>query len=173
MMNIIKTDHLILRPFRDNDFNDLYEYLSDPVAVQYEPYQPMNQEEVLESLKWRISTDEMIAVELMSESKLIGNIYLGQRDDNTIELGYVFNLKYARKGYAYQACQTLIQEAFHRGIQRILAECDPENIASWKLLEKLGFKKEAHLIKNIFFWKDEQGLPIWKDTYIYSLINID
>jgi len=172
-MTIIKTDRLILRPFRNTDFNDLYEYLSDPLVIQFEPYQAMNQDEVLESLKWRISTDEMIAVELASESKLIGNIYLGKRDDNSLELGYVFNLKYGRKGYAYEACQAVIHNAFKLGIYRIFSQCDPKNIASWKLLEKLGFNKEAHYEKNVYFWKDEQGHPIWKDTYVYSLLNLD
>ncbi len=41
----------------------------------------------------------------------------------------------------------------------------------WKLLESLGFSREAYLKQNVYFWKDEKGTPIWKDTYIHSLLN--
>ena len=60
---IAETDRLILRGFQKSDLNDLYEYLSDPVVVKYEPYRPMSMDEAADSLTWRISTDEMIAVE--------------------------------------------------------------------------------------------------------------
>lgn len=53
---------------------------------------------------------------------------------------------------------------------RIYAECDPRNTGSWKLLEKAGMKQEAFFHKNIYFHKDENGNPIWKDTYVYAIL---
>lgn len=167
----METNRLIIRRYSENDLNDLYEYLSDEDVVRFEPYKAMNIEDVRENLKWRISTDEMLAVELKENIKMIGNIYLGKRDFNTLEIGYVFNKKYWGYGYAKEACLKVITNAFSNGIHRIYAECDPLNTSSWILLERLGFIKEAHLKENIFFWKDEDGNPIWKDTYIYSIIN--
>ena len=73
-------------------------------------------------------------------------------------------------GYAKESCEALIARAFAGGAHRIYAECDPENTGSWKLLEALGFEREAHLKRNIYFWRDEQGRPIWKDTYIYAKV---
>lgn len=70
-----------------------------------------------------------------------------------------------------ECCKVLIHEAFSSGITGVCAECDSENQSSWKLLERLGFTQEAHLIKNTWFWKDELGEPILKDTYMYSLEN--
>ena len=61
---ITETDRLILRRYEEHDLNDLYEYLSNSKVVEFEPYKPMTMDEVKENLKWRISTDEMIAVEL-------------------------------------------------------------------------------------------------------------
>lgn len=61
-----------------------------------------------------------------------------------------------------ESTSALVELAFRQGVHRIYAECDSLNTASWKLLEKLGFQK------NIFFWKDEKGMPIWKDTYVYA-----
>lgn len=57
------------------------------------------------------------------------------------------------------------------GVHRIYAECDPDNESSWKLLEALGFQREAHFRKNVYFWKDETEKPIWKDTYVYAKLN--
>lgn len=169
-MERIETERLILRNFKKEDFNDLYEYLSDSTVVLYEPYKAMNEEETLDNLNWRINTDEMVAVELKDTHKVIGNVYLGNREFETIEIGYVFNKNYWGKGYAKEACKTLIEDKFNNGIHRIYAECDPNNPNSWRLLESLGFTREAHLKQNVFFWRDDCGNPIWKDTYIYSLL---
>lgn len=168
---IAETERLILRRYRKEDFNDLYEYLSDAAVVKYEPYKPMGAEEVESNLEWRISTEEMIAVELKSNHKMIGNVYFGKREFETLEIGYVFNQAYWGQGYAKESCQELIRFAFSKGIHRIYAECDPANADSWKLLEGLGFEREAHLKENVYFWKDDNGMPIWKDTYIYSKLN--
>ncbi len=168
---IAETDRLILRRYKKSDLSDLYEYLSDKEVVKFEPYKPMNMQDAENSLDWRISTDEMIAVELKTNHKMIGNVYLGKRDFDALEIGYVFNQKYWGKGYAKESCMELIKLAFSDGIHRIYAECDPQNTSSWRLLEKLGFEKEAHLRKNIYFWKNEENMPIWKDTFIYAKLN--
>lgn len=167
---MLETERLILRKYRDSDLQDLYEYLSDAEVLKFEPYKPMSIDEVKENLAWRMSTDEMIAIESKEEQKMIGNIYLGKRDFDTLELGFVLNRKYWGKGYAAESCRALLKLAFDTGIHRIYAECDPQNGASWRLLERLGFRREAHLRQNIYFWKDEKGRPIWKDTYIYAYL---
>ena len=53
-----------------------FEYLSDQDVVKYEPYRPMNLEETSAELTLRIDDEEMIAVELKENHKLIGNVYL-------------------------------------------------------------------------------------------------
>ena len=168
---IAETERLILRRYSKEDLQDLFEYLSDKEVVEYEPYQPQTFDEVKENLEWRIRTDEMIAVELKDSHKMIGNVYMGKRDFEALEMGYVFNRNYWGHGYAAESCKALIQQAFSNGIHRVYAECDPENKSSWKLLEALGFQREAHFRKNVYFWKDETGKPIWKDTYVYAQLN--
>lgn len=167
----METERLILRKYCKDDLQDLYEYLSDEEVVRYEPYKPMTLAEAESNLEWRISTDEMIAVELKATGKMIGNVYLGKRDFDSLEIGYVFNKRYQRNGYAKESCKALIEKAFTDGVHRIYAECDPQNESSWKLLEALGFEREAHLRQNVYFWKDEDDNPIWKDTFIYAIIN--
>ncbi len=168
---IAETERLILRRYKKEDVQDLFEYLSDKEAVKYEPYKPLTFDEAIENLEWRIGTDEMIAVELKKSHKMIGNVYMGRRDFEALEIGYVFNRNYWGHGYAAEGCKVLIQQAFSNGVHRIYAECDPNNKRSWKLLEALGFQREAHFRKNVYFWKDETEKAIWKDTYVYAKLN--
>lgn len=170
---IAETERLILRRYQESDLQDLFEYLSDPKVVEFEPYKPMSLDETKENLEWRIGTEEMIALELKSSHKMIGNVYMGKREFETLELGYVLNRNYWKKGYAAESIKALVRQAFSDGIHRIYAECDPLNHNSWKLLEALGFRREAHFMQNVWFCKDENGKPVWKDTYVYALLNME
>lgn len=49
----------------------------------------------------------------------------------------------------------------------------PCSESSWRLLKALGFRCEAHLRKNVYFWKGENGKAIWKDTYVYGRLAVD
>lgn len=110
----------------------------------------MNREEVRRHLTWRISTEEMIAVEGKNNHKMIGNVYLGKRDFESLEIGYVFHQDDWGKGYAKESCLAFVRQAFSHGVHRIFAECDPENRSSWKLLESLGFERGAFQTKYLF-----------------------
>ena len=91
---IAETERLILRRYKRDDIQDLFEYLSDEEVVKYEPYKPHTLDEAKEALEWRIGTDEMIAVELKNSHKMIGNVYMGKRDFEALEIGFVFNRNY-------------------------------------------------------------------------------
>ena len=59
------------------------------------------------------------------------------------------------------------------GIHKIIAHCDPQNIPSWKLLERIKMKREVKQRKNIYFKKDKNKNPIWLDTYEYGILETD
>lgn len=98
--------------------------------MKYEPYKPLTLDETKENLDWRIGTDEMIAVELKDSHKMIGNVYMGRRDFEALEIGYIFSQNYWGHGYATESCKSLIHQAFTCGVHRIYAECDPDNKSS-------------------------------------------
>ena len=166
----LETERLILRTYEEGDLQDLYEYLSDEDVVAFEPYEPMNLEEVKKCLEDRIASEEFLAIEEKFSGKMIGNIYVSERYAESVEIGYVVNRRFWKKGYAYEACNRVCKYIFEQGKHRIEAACDPLNEASWRLLERLGFRREGYLHKDIYFRKDEDGNPIWKDTYIYSML---
>lgn len=85
--------------------------------------------EAKKHLDWLVSTEEMIAVELKRNHKVIGNIYLGNRDFKSLEIGFVFNKLYWNQGCAKESCSSIIKHSFKNGIHRIYAQCDPKNIS--------------------------------------------
>ncbi len=173
MREEIKTARLLLRRFRASDYDDLFEFLSQLEQDEFEGYPGITYENGKEHLKSRLDSDEFYAVELISSGKVIGNIYCGARDFAAKEVGYIINKDHQRQGYAGEALSAIVHNAFREGVHRVYAECDPRNAASWRLLESVGFRREAHLRKNVYFHKNADGTPIWKDTYVYAILESD
>lgn len=172
----METNRLIIRNFEFEDWKDLYEYLSDEEVVKFEPYEAVSIIDCKKEIVRRSKSNNFKAVVLKSENKLIGNIYISLIEPielMTWELGFVFNKKYWKNGYAYESSLSIISDLFQNcNAHRIIAKCNPENINSWRLLEKLNFRKEAHFVKNIYFRKKD-NIPIWQDTYEYALLQTE
>ena len=171
---MIETDRLFIRQFVPADFDDLYEYLSNPATYLFEPGKPITPDEAKELCGLRSKSNEFLAVVLKQSGKMIGHLYFKQlepADRQSWELGYIFNPEYHRKGYASEASAAMTKYAFaNYKAHRIMARCNPDNTASWKLLEKIGYIREGHFKKCGFVHKDNNGHPIWTDAYEYSKI---
>lgn len=170
---MIETPRLILRRFRAGDWRDLYAYLSDEAVVRYEPYGPLSKRDCQREARRREHDTAYWAV-CLKDGRLIGNLYLAERDYGTCELGFVFNTRFQRQGYATESVRALLDHAFGQaGIRRIVARCNPLNEASWRLMERIGMRREAHLRQNIYFKTDAQNNPLWQDTYEYALLSTE
>ena len=173
-MNILETERLILRKFSCDDWKDLHEYLSQETVVKYEPYDVYSEDKCKQEAVNRSQQDAFWAVCLKDNNKLICNVYFQQQEPKeflTWEIGYVFNPLYYGNGYAAESCKKILSYGFQQlNAYRIIAMCNPENTASWKLLERLNMRREGHLRKNIFFKYDEKRKPIWNDTYEYAVL---
>lgn len=170
----METERLIIRRFNTDDWQDLYEYLSDENVVRYEPYDILSMDKCRQEAINRAGNEAFWAVCLKDSGKLIGNLYFSKQDFDTWELGYVFNAKFHNNGYATEAAKFLVDIAFKEwGAYRITAMCNPLNTSSWRLLERLNMRREGHLIKNIYFKKDENGNPLWSDTYEYGILSTE
>jgi len=167
----IETSNLIIRNYKLEDENDLCEYMLQRVNAEFEAYPDFSREKGKEEVEFRSQSDEFYAIELKKEHKVIGNVYLGKRDFNARELGYVLNENYHRNGYGSEASKAMVEYMFKQGVHRIYAECAPQNTASWKLMSKIGMEREAYFKKNVSFHKDANGDPIYWDTYVYALLN--
>lgn len=170
----ISTQRLRIRAFRPDDASDLFEYLSNDTIYIYESGEPQDQLQAQATAFEFSSGTDFWAVELITELKVIGQIYFKQVEPlhrMTWELGYIFNPHYHHQGYATEAITALVQYGFaFGGIHRITAYCNPENTASWKLLERTGFRREGLLKKETYFRKNASGEPLWTDTFVYALL---
>lgn len=85
-----------------------------------------------------------------------------------LEIGYSLIPSERGKGYCSEAVKLMVDYLFlSKEVMRIQAQTDMRNVASQKVLEKAGFKKEGALRKN-FFLRGE-----WTDDYMYSIIRED
>ncbi len=171
ILKIIETERLVLRNFEESDYDDVYEFLSERKYDDFEAYPDITYENGREHLEYRVGNDEFIAIELKENKKVIGNIYSGNRDFFSKEVGYIVGKKFQRKGYGMEALKAVINNGFKSGVHRFFAECNSLNECSWKFLEKAGFEREAFFKKNAFRKKDENGNPLWQDTFVYALLN--
>jgi RimJ/RimL family protein N-acetyltransferase len=173
----ISSSRLILRAFRPTDAEDLHVYLSDACIYQFEPGEPISLEQAYKMAGELTSSPDFWAVELEETGRIIGQIYFKHTDPPHLqswELGYIFSPHYQRQGYMTEAVGALVRQRFSDGdIHRIVAHCNPKNIPSWKLLEKVGFRREGLLLRNIYFRKNAQGEPLWTDTFVYALLKSD
>ena len=61
------------------------------------------------------------------------------------ELGWVIAPEHTGQGYATEAAEELLRLSFEDlGLRRVVAQCFTDNLASWKLMERLGMRREAH-----------------------------
>jgi RimJ/RimL family protein N-acetyltransferase len=171
---IIETERLQLRRFRADDWADLHAYLSDPEVVRYEPYGVFTAAQCRQEARRRANDGDFWAVTLSETGKMIGNLYLSRQKFDTWELGFVFNRDYQGCGCATESAAALINYAFtNLETRKVIAMCSTENGNSWRLLERLGLRREGCLRRNVYFKTDERGDPIWFDTYVYGLLRSD
>lgn len=167
----METARLWIRRFAPEDWRDLHGYLSREEVVRYEPYGVFTEEGSRQEAIRRGEDGRFWAVCLKESGKLIGNLYLAPGEFDTWEIGYVFHPQAQGKGYATEAARAALEDVFqnHRA-HRVTAMCNPLNEPSWRLLERLGMRREGHLRQNVFFKTDQGGRPLWQDTYVYGIL---
>lgn len=174
MIAPLNTPRLLLRRFRLDDAADLYEYLSDPQTYRFEPGEPLERTQADQRAADLAASPHFWAVVLRATGKVIGQLYLKQIEPPerlTCELGYILSPAYQRQGYGAEAAAARVRQALTAGgMHRIVAHCNPENTASWRLLERIGFRREGLHRQDIFFRRNAAGAPLWTDTYVYALL---
>jgi ribosomal-protein-alanine N-acetyltransferase len=171
---MIETERLIVRPFLENDYKELHEYLSLPEIYRFERGEPISLKQAKKITRDWAKGENFWAAILKENKKLVGHLSFfpeGFPDFKTWQVGYIFHPKYQNKGYATETTQAIIKYAFSElGAHRIVIHCSPDNIASWKTAEKCGLRREG-LEKKNFLHPDENDKPVWFDSYIYAILD--
>ena len=150
----LETGRLILRQPADTDAADLFEMRSDPEVMKYIPRPlaktPDDMMPFLKMLSDRLAEGTGInwAIELKDTGKVVGLIgYVNMDPDHQrAEVGYSLTRSFHRRGIVSEAIKAVIRYGFEgpMKLHSIEAIVDADNIPSAKLLERVGFVKEAH-----------------------------
>ena len=158
-----------LRIMEKEDLPLFAEWVNKPeVFGEYNPLHQMSKTEAEKMLE-NPSDLQPFIIEKKDKSKIgfIAHFHVLHFGTGTkqLEIGYTLVPSERGKGYGAEALEIMVDYLFlSRDIMRIQAQTDQRNIASQKVLEKAGFKKEGTLRKN-FFMRGE-----WTDDYIYSIL---
>ncbi len=163
-----------LRAFRESDLPAFVKYRSNPEAARYQGwscpysydkaralYDAMNATPFGTKGSWY-----QIAIASPRTNELLGDLAIHFLDGNQVEIGFTVAPENQRRGYAKAAVAALLNRCFDGlRIHRALAITDARNAAAAGLLVEMGFRKEAHFRKNVFF-KGE-----WGDEFVFACLS--
>ena len=164
----IETQRLRIRSFQPNDWQAVYGYTSDPAVMAYIPEGPFTTEQARAFVDDNTGEQaRAFAVLLKADDTLVGHmVFHPWFAPLTYEIGWVFDPANQGHGYATEAARALLQYGFEAlRLHRIIATCQPENVASYRVMEKLGMRREAHFRRCI-----RRPNNAWWDEYFYALL---
>lgn len=182
MEHIIYTDRLVLKILTSDDAyivteflnrgRDLFEKYESKKVESY--YTESYQKNVLDAEFSAMLTKKYLRYYVFKKNNpnlVIGTVSFGNVSDapyNSSTIGYKFDPFFHHQGYAYEAINAVLNTAFsYLRLHRILAVIMPENEASIRLIEKVGFKREGLMKKAI----NIRGH--WEDHFLYALLALD
>lgn len=152
-MRSFETERLMLRPITKNDFHDIHSYAGSADNLLFMPWGPNSEEQTRDFIDLAIAksqesppTDFYFAVVLKETGELIGDCELRSSGDSA-KLGWILRRSHWRRGFGTEIGKALLRFGFEElKLHRITAECDAENEASFRLMEKIGMRREGLLI---------------------------
>jgi RimJ/RimL family protein N-acetyltransferase len=169
----VPTERLVLRRLADGDVAQIFGYRSQPHVAEWIGGTATD----VESLAERFGNGG-VAVIVEHDGQLIGDLMVKVQDayaqrevaesaeGTEAEIGWVFDPAHHGQGFATEAIEALLGICFEGlGLRRIVAMCFTANEPSWRLMERIGMRREAHHVKDSLH--REHG---WQDGYVYALL---
>lgn len=173
---VIETERLIIRFAEPEDADAIYSYRSDFLENKYQGWFPDSVKEVGDYISNMPKTMDIADVCFqfviihVHENRLIGDIGIifTNHNNSQAEIGCTLHKVYQGKGYATEALKAIVNYLFVTlNKHRIIASVDPRNRPSLRLIERLGFRKEAHF-KESYYLRGE-----WVDDIIYAMLRAE
>jgi len=170
----VRTERLLLRPAEQRDALPTYAIRSQPAVAHFLTHLPQDPE------AWAAGFGDRLATTLVVEKDdtVIGDLYLSIQDQwsqaevreqaagTMAEIGYVLDPAYVGKGYATEAVREELRICFEElGLRRVIAQCFADNEPSWRLMERLGMRREQHTKQDSLHRSGE-----WLDGMMYALL---
>ena len=151
----LATERLLLRDFVEGDWPAMLAYQNDPRYLRYYAWTRRTPEDVQAFVGRFIAQQEreprlkfQLAITLPDTGQLIGNagIRIKTAGGHEADIGYELDPQHWGRGYASEAVRALVRFGFEElHLHRISAHCLAENVASARVLEKLGMRLEGRL----------------------------
>lgn len=169
---VFQTERLILREFSRDDWRAVHLYASDAAVVQFMDWGPNTEEEtrgfLLRVMAAQTESPRQVyelAITRGEDGRLIGGVSLHREAHFQAALGYCLNRRFWGQGFAAEAAQALCGYGFRElGLHRIFATCRPGNVASARVMEKIGMQREGVLREH--FWAKAH----WQNSFLYSVL---
>jgi RimJ/RimL family protein N-acetyltransferase len=176
----VQTERLTIRPSVVEDADAMFDIRSRPEVADWLPVLPTDRAAWAE----RFAEPDRLAVTLALEleGEVIGDLYLNVKDawaqteveDRAkgvqAEIGWVVAPEHAGHGYATEAAAALLRICFTGlGLRRVVALCFADNVASWRIMEKLGMRREEYAVRDSLHrskgWLDGMTYAILADEW--------
>jgi RimJ/RimL family protein N-acetyltransferase len=172
----VRTERLVLRPATGDDLDATWAYRRHPEVSEWLTQATPDREEYAEVF---LDADRLAAsVVAERDGAVIGDLMLRIEDPwaqtevreqargRQAELGWVLAPEHAGRGYATEAARELLRICFEDlGLHRATALCFADNTASWRIMERIGMRREAHNVRESLH--RDHG---WLDGYGYALL---
>jgi RimJ/RimL family protein N-acetyltransferase len=171
----IETARLVLRPFEPSDLEALHAIHGDEENARWLYNDARTLEETRELLALKTAGSALrgegewlsAAVALRATGELVGDVSLQWVSEahRQGELGFIFHRAHQGSGYATEAARPMLTFAFEAlGLHRVAGRLEARNTGSARVLEKLGMRREAHLVENEWV-KGE-----WQSELVYAIL---
>lgn len=165
MQDRIETERLVLRPFETSDAQSAFAWFGDPVVMRFTPTGPdKGVEQTKAKLRFFMDHQKAHGFSKWLISHRTSGIAIGDsgllvlEEYGWVDLGFRFAQPYWGKGLATEVASAWVRLAFDElGLSRLGAFVHPENHASIRILEKLGF----HIVR--------RGIVFGMDSIVFSL----
>jgi RimJ/RimL family protein N-acetyltransferase len=172
----IETERLVLRAFEAGDLDAVHAMRSLPEVARWTYWEPETREEAQASLERRIGfralRDEgdvlALAATLKATGELVGDVIMEwlSREHALAEIGFIVHPDHQGRGYATEMTLPFLRIAFEEaGLHRVIGRAEVRNRASARVMEKLGMRREAHLVENEWV-KGE-----WQSELVYAILD--
>jgi RimJ/RimL family protein N-acetyltransferase len=169
---LFQTERIVCRQFESCDLQAFADYRALPDVAKYQSWAEYNYQDALVLFE-KMQRSEFgslgnwfqLAILTKGSGQLLGDLAVHFIDESQIEIGFTFAPNFQGQGYASEAVIGLLSYLFaNQKPHRVVATTDCENLPSWLLLERVGFRREAHFIENIFF----KGA--WGSEFQYAML---
>jgi RimJ/RimL family protein N-acetyltransferase len=171
-----QTERLAVRPVEDRDLRALWNIRRREDVGTWMTHTSAVWEDFLERSREPTWAPATLVVE--REGRVVGDLMLRTEDawaqgevaEHAVgvhaELGWCIDPEVQGRGYATEAVRELVRVAFTElGLRRVTAVCFADNEPSWRLMERVGMRREAHNVRDALH---RNGA--WMDGYVYALL---